>query len=63
MNLYEIGALPEGLVMSLAMDLTAMTNFVHLDDSKKEELVTYIQGATTGEDAKNRVAEVLNQLR
>ncbi|HBY72338.1 MAG TPA: hypothetical protein DEG06_08865 [Lachnospiraceae bacterium] len=54
--------LPVGLGMRLALDMEAMTNFSNLSDNRKEELVNYIQGSTSGEDAKNRVTEVVNGL-
>jgi hypothetical protein len=54
--------LPVGLGMRLALDMKAMTNFSNLSDNRKEELVNYIQGSTSGEDAKNRVTEVVNGL-
>ncbi|MBE5968573.1 MAG: hypothetical protein E7255_16735 [Lachnospiraceae bacterium] len=54
--------LPVGLGMRLALDMEAMTNFSNLSDSRKEELVNYIQGSTSGEDAKNRVTEVVSSL-
>lgn len=54
--------LPEGLGFRLAMDMKAMTNFVNLSEDKKEQLVSYIQGSTTGDEAKNRVMEVVSNL-
>ena len=54
--------LPVGLGMRLALDMQAMTNFSNLSDSKKQELINYIEGSTTGEDAKNRVINVMNNL-
>lgn len=53
---------PVGLGMSLALDMKAMSNFANLSDSKKQELISYIQGSTTGDDAKNRVTEVVSNL-
>jgi hypothetical protein len=55
--------LPEGLGMRLALDMEAMTNFVHLSDERKNELVGYIENSTTGDEAKNRVTEVIAGLR
>lgn len=54
--------LPEGLGFRLALDMEAMTNFTKLPDGRKKELVDYIKGSTTGEDAKNRVTEVVSNL-
>lgn len=54
--------LPQGLGMRLALDMKAMTNFVNLPDNNKKQLVDYIEGSTSGEDAKNRVTEVVSNL-
>jgi hypothetical protein len=54
--------LPVGLGMRLALDMKAMTNFSNLPEEKKQELISYIEGSTTGDEAKNRVAEVVNSL-
>ncbi|NLJ95927.1 MAG: hypothetical protein GX321_02135 [Clostridiales bacterium] len=53
---------PVGLGMKLALDMKAMTNFASLPDAKKKELVSYIKGSTTGDEAKNRVSEVVSNL-
>ena len=62
MDLYKEAALPEGLGFKLAMDLQAMTNFIHLSEEKKEELVQYVQGSSSGEEARYRVNEVVRNL-
>lgn len=54
--------LPEGLGFRLAMDMKAMTSFVNLPEDKKQQLVSYIQGSTTGDEARNRVTEVVSNL-
>ncbi|MDD4112489.1 MAG: hypothetical protein PHC56_05600 [Herbinix sp.] len=54
--------LPVGLGMSLSLDMKAMTNFSNLSDAKKQELISYIKGSTSGEEAKNRVTEVVSSL-
>ncbi|MBH1939524.1 hypothetical protein I5677_01295 [Mobilitalea sibirica] len=54
--------IPEGLGFRLALDMKAMTNFVNLSDDKKQELVNYIKGSTSGDEAKNRVTEVVSNL-
>lgn len=54
--------IPVGLGMRLALDMKAMTNFANLSDEKKRELVSYIKGSTTGDDAENRVSEVVSNL-
>lgn len=55
-------SLPVGLGMRLALDMQAMTNFVNLPDERKQQLVDYIEGSTTGDDAKTRVTEVVSNL-
>lgn len=54
--------LPVGLGMRLSLDMKAMTNFSNLSEERKQELISYIEGSTTGEDAKNRVTEVVSSL-
>lgn len=54
--------MPVGLGMKLALDMKAMNNYANLSDEKKKELVMYVKGSTTGDDAKNRVAEVVSNL-
>ena len=54
--------LPEGLGMRLALDMNAMTNFVNLSENKKKQLVKYIQSSASGDEARNRVAEVVTNL-
>ncbi len=56
-------SMPEGLGFRLAMDMKAMTNFVSLPEQKKQELINYIKSSTSGDDAQNRVTEVVNNLR
>jgi len=53
---------PVGLGMKLALDMKAMNNFAKLPDHKKQEVVDYIKGSTTGDEAKNRVSEVVSNL-
>ncbi len=55
-------SLPEGLGFRLALDMKAMTNFVNLPDQKKQELVSYIQNSASGDEARNRVTEVISSL-
>lgn len=53
---------PVGLGMKLALDMKAMTNFANLSDQKKQEAVDYIKSSTTGDEAKNRILEVVSNL-
>ncbi|MDF2539466.1 MAG: hypothetical protein K0S76_2487 [Herbinix sp.] len=54
--------LPVGLGMRLALDMEAMTNFVNLSEDNKQQLVNYIEGSTSGDEAKSRVTEVVSNL-
>lgn len=62
MEFSERNDLPIGFSMNLAQDSKAMNNFAILDDHKKEKLVEYIEAATTGDEAKSRINEVVNNL-
>lgn len=54
--------LPEGLGFRLALDTKAMTNFVNMPEDRKQQMVDYIKGSTTGDEARNRVTEVVSNL-
>lgn len=54
--------MPVGFGMKLALDMQAMNNYANLPDQNKLELIDYIKGSTTGDEAKNRVTEVVNNL-
>lgn len=53
---------PLGLTMSLAEDLEAMQTFSNLSTPVQEQLVHYIQSSTTGDEAKNRIEDVVENL-
>lgn len=54
--------LPLGLVMQLGQDLDAMSSFSNLGEADKMQMVQYIKSASTGDEAKVRIEEVLNKL-
>lgn len=54
--------LPLGLGMRLAQDPMALSTFGKMTNEQKSELIDYIQGATTGDGAKQRMIEALNRL-
>lgn len=62
MDLYTIGALPIGFSMQLSQDLKAMENFSAMSKAEKEQLISFIQGATTGEEAEQRVRDAIVSL-
>lgn len=54
--------LPLGLMMQLGQDLSAMNAFSSLSDGEKAQMIDYIKSATTGDDAKARIEQVMNAL-
>lgn len=62
MDIYEIGALPIGFSMKLSQDVTAMEHFAAMSRQEKEELISYIQGGTTGDEAEERVLNAIRSL-
>lgn len=62
MDIYEIGALPIGFSMQLSQDLSAMEHFAAMSRQEKEELISYIQGGATGEEAEERVQNAIRSL-
>lgn len=55
--------LPLGLGMRLAQDPMALSTFGKMTNEQKNDLIAYIQAATTGDDVKQRITEALNRLR
>ncbi|BBF44462.1 hypothetical protein lbkm_3175 [Lachnospiraceae bacterium KM106-2] len=62
MNLDNPRDMPVGFVMSLSMDMQAMTNFALLSDQDKEQIISYIEASTTGDEAKARIKESISSL-
>jgi len=54
--------LPLGLMMQLGQNMSAMNAFASLNSSEKAQMVDYIKSATTGDEVKSRINEVLNAL-
>lgn len=54
--------LPLGLGMELAQNPKAMNAFGSMTKEEKESLIRHIQGAVTGEDAKNRISDAIESL-
>lgn len=54
--------LPLGFGMQLAQEPKAMNTFGRLSREEKIALIGYIQSCSTGEDAKNRIAETVKKL-
>ncbi len=62
MSIYDTGALPVGFGFRLAMDVTAMERFAALSEEEKENLVAYVQGGDTSEEAERRVEDAIGRL-
>jgi hypothetical protein len=62
MSIVGNDSIPEGLGFRLALDMTAMTNYVNLSEEGKKRVVDYIQSSTSGDDARNRVTQVVSDL-
>lgn len=54
--------MPLGLTMSLAEDLEAMQTFSNLSPEGQAQIVSYIQGSITGDEAKIRIENVVEKL-
>lgn len=54
--------LPLGLMMQLGQDLGAMEAFAGLDEGQKAQMIDYIKDAQTGDEAKERIDEVMDSL-
>jgi abortive infection bacteriophage resistance protein len=47
--------LPIGFIMSVAQNKDALKYYSNLDDATKSKISDYIQGSTTGDEAKIRI--------
>ena len=54
--------LPLGLGMQLAQNPQAMRAFGRMSSAQKSELIAYLQGASTGQDAQTRMGEAIRRL-
>lgn len=55
--------LPLGLGMRLAQEPKAMDVFGAMDEGQKARVVQYVQAATTGNEAKERIETAVTSLR
>lgn len=58
----DAGEMPIGLMMSLAMHQDAMRNFSLLDDAKQKSVIRYVEDSQTGEEAKSRINNAVDNL-
>ena len=54
--------LPLGLSMELTMHPTAATTFSSMSAAQKHAAIHYIQTATTGDEAKQRIRNAVSQM-
>ena len=55
--------IPMGLGMALFQDAAARATFESMSDTQKTTLISYVQCAATGDDAKRKINEVIISLR
>lgn len=55
--------LPLGLGMHLAQDPKALDTFSNLSQQQRDSIITHIQSCTTSEDARARIAQVVDGLK
>ena len=63
MSIYDFAALPVGFGFRLAMDVAAMEKFSALSEEEKEDMIAYVQGGETSEEAEFRVETALSRLQ
>ena len=54
--------IPLGFGMALAKNEKAFENYGKLPQEQKDEIISYIKSASTGEQAKQRIYETVNKL-
>lgn len=54
--------LPEGLGMNLAQNSAAMDTFATMSNAEKSAMINFIQGGTTGDEARARMNEAISRL-
>lgn len=58
----DAAGMPIGLMMSLAQHQNAMKNFALLDDEGQKSVIRYVEDSVTGEEAKNRIQNAVQNL-
>lgn len=60
----DVPDIPMGFGMALFQDTEARQHYEALNDEQKSRILHYVgNGNTTGEDAKNKIASVIEELR
>lgn len=55
--------MPLGLGMALAQSTDALSHFGSLSPAEQARLIGYVQASATGEEAKARIDQVVEQMR
>lgn len=55
--------MPVGFVFKMAMDSKALDYYSTLSNSTKERITNYIQNSSTGNESKQRIEDVINNLK
>lgn len=55
--------IPLGLGMALSQDVEAMSSFGRMSAEEKKQMIAFVQGATTGDDAKARIQQAVAQVK
>ena len=58
----EWEGMPLGLGMRLSQQPEAAERFWHLSESERAQVVSYVQGGSTGEEAQERIAMAIYRL-
>lgn len=58
----DAGNMPIGLMMSLAQHENAMKTFGRMDDEKQKSVIRYVEDSVTGEEAKQRIQDAVQNL-
>lgn len=56
------GELPVGFINTLAQHTEAMNRFCSLNEGQREQIVSYIQVSSTGDEAQSRVRTAVDGL-
>lgn len=59
----DVPDIPLGLGMALAQDMGALSYFGGLSPQQKTAVIHYVQGGSTGDDAKERIRSAVEMMR
>jgi len=55
--------IPLGFGMQMTQDAEALSRFSELTQPQRDRLISYVQGGSTGDDAKHRIHDVIEGLK